>query len=325
MIDISILLSKVILLLLMIVPGFLLAKLKLSTPGLGKGVANIILYAAQPALIIKGYIREFDGDVLSRALTVLLFALITHLVFILLAFVVFRDGEIARRRVLRFATVFTNAGYMGIPLICAIFDDEYAIYASIYVIVFNIFCWSLGAFIYTDERKFISFSKMFLNPASVATYVGLLFFLTPLNRLIAPLGDSTAMVDVIRAIPYDLIDGLQAMVAPLSMLLIGLRLAEIDFHGILRDCSMYVYLVLRLLISPALVWGIMKLCMVLGILNDGVVMTVILLSASTPAATATTMFAEKYDGDSVYASKLVSVSTILSIATMPTVALLLYL
>jgi predicted permease len=133
------------------------------------------------------------------------------------------------------------------------------------------------------------------------------------------------MVDVIRAIPYDLIDGLQAMVAPLSMLLIGLRLAEIDFHGILRDRSMYVYLVLRLLISPALVWGIMKLCMVLGILNDGVVMTVILLSASTPAATATTMFAEKYDGDSVYASKLVSVSTILSIATMPTVALLLYL
>ncbi len=323
MIDISILFSKVVLLLLMIIPGFLIAKCKLSIPGLGKGVANIILYAAQPALIIKGYIREFDAEVFSRALQVLLYALITHLLFILLAFVVFRNGDIARRRVLRFATVFTNAGYMGIPLICAIFDDEYAIYASIYVIVFNIFCWSLGAYLYTDERKYISLRKMFLNPASIATYVGLLFFFTPLNRLIAPLGEGTAIVDVVRAIPYDLIDGLQAMVAPLSMLLIGLRLAEIDFRGVLRDKQMYVYLLLRLLVSPALIWGVMKLCMLIGILNDGVVMTVILLSAATPAATATTMFAEKYDGDSVYASKLVSVSTILSIATMPIVALLL--
>jgi predicted permease len=227
--------------------------------------------------------------------------------------------------VLRFATVFTNAGYMGIPLICAIFDDEYAIYASIYVIVFNLFCWSLGAYLYTDEKKYISLRKMFFNPASVATYIGLLFFLTPLNRLITPVSGSSAFIDVLRAIPSDLIDGLQATVAPLSMLLIGLRLAEIDFHGILRDRGMYVYLVLRLLISPALIWGVMKVCMLLGILNDGVVMTVILLSAATPAATATTMFAEKYDGDSVYASKLVSVSTILSIATMPAVALLLYL
>ena len=324
MIDISILFSKVVLLLLMIIPGFLMAKCKLSTPGLCKGVANIILYAAQPALIIKGYIREYDAAVLNRALTVLIFALITHLLFIFLAFVVFRNGDEARRRVLRFATVFTNAGYMGIPLICAIFNDEYAIYASIYVIIFNLFCWSLGAYLYTDEKKYISLRKMFLNPASISTYVGLLFFLTPLNRLITPVAGSSAFVDVLRAIPYDLIDGLQAMVAPLSMLLIGLRLAEIDFRGVFRDKPMYGYLVLRLLISPALIWGIMKICMLLGILNDAVVMTVILLSASTPAATATTMFAEKYDGDSVYASKLVSVSTIISIATMPAVALLLY-
>ncbi|MBQ8718105.1 MAG: AEC family transporter, partial [Clostridia bacterium] len=89
MIDISILFSKVVLLLLMIIPGFLMAKCKLSTPGLCKGLANLILYAAQPALIIKGYVRDFDAEVLSRALTVLVFSLITHLVFIGLAFGVF--------------------------------------------------------------------------------------------------------------------------------------------------------------------------------------------------------------------------------------------
>ncbi|MBQ7318753.1 MAG: AEC family transporter [Clostridia bacterium] len=325
MIDISILFSKVMLLLLMVVPGFIMAKCKLSTPGLCKGIANLILYVAQPALIIKGYVRDYDSEVMKRAAWVFVFALIVHLLFTALAFTVFRKGDEGRRRVLRFATVFTNAGYMGIPLICAIFNDEYAIYASIYVIVFNIFCWSLGSFIYTDEKKYISLRKMFFNPATIATYVGLLMFITPLNRLIAPLGDTHTLADIARSIPYDLMDGLQALVAPLSMLLIGLRLAEVDLRGAFRDRQLYVYLVLRLLISPALVWGVIRLCMLAGIMTDEVVMVVILLSAATPAATATSMFAEKFDGDSVYASKLVSISTLLSLATMPAVALLLYL
>lgn len=323
MIDISLLFSKVALLLLLIVPGFLLAKCKLSTEGLGKGLANVILYAAQPALIIKGYIREYDPEVLTRALLVLLFSLLAHLLFIALAFTFFRKGDLARRRVLRFATVFTNAGYMGIPLICGIFGDEFAIYASIYVIVFNMFCWSLGAYLYSGDKKYISPRKMFFNPATIATYLGLLLFLTPLNRLIAPLGESHAMADILRSIPYDVINALQSMVAPLSMILIGLRLAQIDLRGIFRDKQLYGYLLLRLLVSPALVWVLIRSCMALGWLRDPTVLTVVLLSSSTPAATATTMFAEKFDGDSVYASKLVSLSTILSLATMPAVALLL--
>ena len=325
MIDISILFSKVALLLLMIIPGFLMAKCKLSTPGLCKGLANLILYVAQPALIIKGYVRDYDPEVMKRAAWVFVFALVVHLTFTALAFGVFRKGDVGRRRVLRFATVFTNAGYMGIPLICAIFNDEYAIYASIYVIVFNIFCWSLGSFIYTDEKKYISIRKMFFNPATLATYVGLLLFITPLNRLIAPLGQSHTLIDIARSIPYDLMNGLQALVAPLSMLLIGLRLAEVDLHGAFRDKQLYGYLGLRLLLSPAIIWCIIRLCMLVGIMTDEVVMVVILLSAATPAATATSMFAEKFDGDSVYASKLVSISTLLSLATMPAVALLLYL
>jgi predicted permease len=109
------------------------------------------------------------------------------------------------------------------------------------------------------------------------------------------------------------------------MLLIGLRLAEVDLRGAFRDKQLYGYLVLRLLVSPALIWGILRLCILLGLMTDEVVLIVILLSAATPAATATSMFAEKFDGDSVYASKLVSISTLLSLATMPAVALLLYL
>lgn len=326
MIDISILFSKVALLLLMIVPGFLLAKGKLAPDSLGKGISNLILYAAQPALIIKGYIREFDMEVFRRALLILLFSLITHLLFTAVAVTVYRKGRPeAQLRVLRYATVFTNAGYMGIPLICAIFNAEYAIYASIYVMVFNIFCWSLGCFLYTKDKTYMSPRKMFLNPASISTYVGLLLFFTPLNRLLAPLPAVYTFSDVLKSIPYDLIDGLQALVAPLAMILIGLRLAELDWKRAFKDSYLYIYLFVRMLFSPALVWAITKLLMFIPLFNDPVVMTVVLLSAATPAATATSMFAEKFDSDSVYAGKLVSISTLVSLATMPLVALLLWI
>ncbi|MBQ7377259.1 MAG: AEC family transporter [Clostridia bacterium] len=326
MIDISILFAKVSLLLLMIVPGFLLAKARLAPDGLGKGLSNLILYAAQPALIIKGYIREFDMEVFKRALLVLLFSLITHLIFTAIAFLTYRRGRPENQlRVLRYATVFTNAGYMGIPLICAIFNAEYAIYASIYVMVFNIFCWSLGCFIYTKDRRYMSPRKMFLNPASISTYVGLILFLTPLNRLLAPLPATYGFIDVLKSVPYDLIDGLQALVAPLAMILIGLRLAELDWKRAFKDLHLYIYLFVRMILSPAIVWAVTKLLMLIPVFDDPVVMTVILLSAATPAATATSMFAEKFDGDSVYAGKLVSVSTLISLGTMPLVALLLWI
>ena len=80
-----------------------------------------------------------------------------------------------------------------------------------------------------------------------------------------------------------------------------------------------------MILSPAIVWAVTKLLMLIPVFDDPVVMTVILLSAATPAATATSMFAEKFDGDSVYAGKLVSVSTLISLGTMPLVALLLWI
>lgn len=324
MIDISILFSNVALLLLMIIPGILLSRAHLAGEGFGKGIANLIFYIAQPAMIIRGYIREYDPQVMRRALLVMLFSFLAHMLFAGIAFLLYRKGkEEPQLKVLRYATVFTNAGYMGIPLICAIFGEEYAIYSSIYVMVFNFFCWSLGCFLYTEDKSYISPRKMFLNPASISTYIGFVFFFTPLNRFIAPLPDVYGFMDVLKSIPYLLIEGLQALVAPLSMMLIGLRFAQINWREALSDPWLYGYLVIRMLISPALVWLLMRGLMQISVLYDPVVVTVVLLSAAAPAATATSMFAEKFDGDAVYASKLVSASTLSSLGTMPLVALLL--
>ena len=66
----------------------------------------------------------------------------------------------------------------------------------------------------------------------------------------------------------------------------------------------------------------MKLLTLVGVPLSETVTTVVLLLSATPAATSSTMFAEKYDCDAVYTSRAVMISTLLSIATMPLIVLL---
>lgn len=310
MIDVSTLFISVLLLLLMIVPGVLMSKFRLSNDLFGKGLANLILYITQPALIIYAYIRDFDREILFRAIAVLLFSIVAHIIFALISFSLYKAYPRDLRQIFRFATIFTNAGYMGIPLIKSILGDEATIYASIYVIIFNVFFWTIGCYIFTEDKKYISIKKALLNPSTISTFIGFLFFFLPINQYVP-------------GVINNLLVSLKDMVAPLSMIVIGLQLSKINIKGVFKDLKMYKFLVLRMLIIPTIIWGVLKLASICGY-SDPTVMAVTLLCSATPVATATSMLAELYDGNSPYASKIVSISTILSILTMPLIALLLY-
>ncbi len=325
MIEIDVLIAKVLVLLLLMIPGFLLSKIGFIPEKFGKGLANIILYIAQPALMIVAYNCDFDMDILIRAGFVFLFSILAHTLYTVVALLVYRRAPETVKSVLQFAMIFTNAGYMGIPLIESLFaetDPNVGIYASIYCLVFNIFCWSVGSYVYSHDKKYISPRKAFLNPVVVASAVGLLLFFTPLNRWLDGNVGGEASV-LLASIVKDTMVALKSLIAPLSMFLIGMRLAEIKWKGILKDRYLYPYIALRMLILPALTFCLVKLFALVGVYNDATAATVLLLSAAAPAATATGMFAELFDGNSVYAGKLVAVSTLLSIVTMPVVALLL--
>ncbi len=309
--DIAIsLIYNVGLLFLMLLPGIILAKSGLSTDGLGKGLANLVLYIAQPALIIVAYIRPYNAEILWNLIYVFIFSILAHLLFAVVAFLCYRRAEDSIRRMLRFATIFSNAAYMGIPLIVAVLNEEAAIYASVYSITFNLFIWSLGVFLCTDDKKQASPLKVLLHPVTISSAVGLLLFFLRIDAYVPTIATEALTL-------------LKNLVAPLSMIIIGLRLAEMNFRGVFRDRYLYQFLALRLLILPSIIYLIMRVLMLIGLPVSQTVLTVILVSASTPAATATSMFAEKYDCDATYAGKLVSISTLLAVVTMPIVSLLL--
>lgn len=324
MINPTILATQVAVLVLMMIPGFLLAKFNLVGNDFGKSISNLVLYAAQPALIIMGFVSvDFDVSILLRMLAVFLFALVAHLIFYGISLLFYKNAPQKKKSVLTFATVFTNAGYMGIPLLEALFANEFpeiAIYGSVYIFAFNIFCWSLGPYLYTGDKKYISVRKMFLNPATISTFVGLfVFFLSAFS----PIRDAVIMPFVRgESIVRSLIVGMKNLVAPLSMLLIGYRFASVKLRGVFRDKYLYISLFVCLFLSPALIFALVRIFALLGIYNDPLTLSVLLMSSAAPAATATGMFAEKYDGDAAYASLIVSFTSVLCVISMPLLSLL---
>lgn len=322
MIKISLLFISVFTLFCYMIPGFILRKTKLANEGFAKALSVFTLYVAQVAMLLHGFMVEFDLSVLKGIGLVFLLGFISHSLFYILARRMFKKAPERMRRVLQFGIVFSNAGYMGIPVISDVFGPEYTIYATVYVVWFNVFAYSLGRLIYTDDKKYISVKKIFINPAVIPIGIGLIIFLSGAGGWIQSMLTQTTFAGEIVNIFYNVIVVLKNMVAPASMMVIGARLADISFKGILKDKYIYPFVFIRLFLFPAIMWAIMKILNIVGFI-DGTVMSIVLILTSTPAAAITTMFAELYDGDSPYAGKLVALTTVLSIATMPIVALLL--
>ena len=317
----------------MMLPGVVMKKCKLSTDTFGKGLSNLVLYIAQPALILRSYLRAYDSKILVNMIYVFLFSIVAHLIFTFVTFFCFKKTPDEKRRMLRFAVIFSNAAFMGMPLIESVIGSEALIYASIYNITFNGWLWTLGVYICTADKDIdgdgvddgreirkndgVNVAKVLLHPTMIAAFIGLVCFFLSLNANV-----SKESLPVYSRFIVEVLDGLKSLVAPLSMIVLGLRLAEIDLKGFFKEKDLYVCLALRHVLLPVAVFAIMRVFAIFLNLHIDV-MTSVLIMASAPVATSATMFAEKYDCDSAYVSKVVAVSTIISIVTMPLMALLL--
>ena len=260
------------------------------------------------------------------------------MLFTLVALLFFRNVESRRAGMLRFVSVFANAAFMGIPLVEALLGAEAAIYASIYNITFNLFLWTLGVHFCTDEgrdedadgdhdfadrlihtrrqsRIENSLVKVLVHPVTIASVIGVIFLCS---------GIRVATFEGIGLDFFtDTLAMLRALVAPLSMVVIGLRLPEISFAGLHKDVPVWTFLSLRHILLPLGVVLLCKIPALLGAPLSETVTTVIVIMACAPAATSATMFAEKYDCDAIDTSRMVAVSTLLCIATMPLILLFL--
>ena len=289
--------TQVVILFILILLGVALTKAKILTEKGVSSMTDMVLILVTPCVIIKSFIREFDKSVLKNLLISFLIAFLAHIGFIILSHLIIRSKEKATERVLRFGAIFSNCGYMSIPLQQAILGDIGVFYAASYVAIFNLFIWSYGIITMSGDKKYLTPKKMILNPGIIGLVIGLIIFLfsIPLPKLISE--------------PINYVASLNT---PLPMIIIGYHLSNSNLLYGLRSFKCILAMRLKLIVFPALAMGVIYLC---GIRGDMLVSSVI--SCSAPTAAITTMFASKFSADTPLSVNMVSLSTVLSLITMP--------
>jgi len=292
--------NYVLILFILIGVGFVCNKTKILTASALKEMTNFVLYIVTPCVIINSYQREFDKNMLRGLLITLAAAILSFAINILLTHLLVKNKDKRREKTLRFGAVFSNCGYMSLPLQEAMLGEIGVFYGATYIAVFQIMLWTYGVILMSGSIKSISLKKIIINPGVLSTAFGIVLYVFSVS----------IPFTVLEPIKY-----LAALNTPIPMVIVGYYLAQASLR--LKGVSAYVSLVLRLIVSPLIMIAIL-LC--LGISGDIAIACTI--AASAPVAAATTMFSEKFDGDTTLSATFVSITTILSIITMPLVVAL---
>ena len=289
--------TQVFELFILIALGYLCGKTRMLNEKAVKSITEVVLYIVSPCVIVKNFIRPFDMNMLSGLLTAAVAALCIHGVSIAIAMLLFHDKIPEKNRVYRFALIFSNCGYMSLPMQEAILGSDGVFFGAVYIVVFNIVMWTFGVWLSTGSSKDLSAKKILLNPCIIGMAVGMVIFLL-----------SVPIPDVLeKPIGY-----MASLNTPLPMMIVGFYLSQSKISEAFKDAKGFICVLLRLIAVPLIAFGGMMLCGV-----RGTILITCVIAASAPAAAATTMFAAKFDNDAGLSVKLVSLSTLLSVITMP--------
>ncbi len=308
--------QKVGLLFIIIALGFVCQKIRLLTKEANKCMADIVMYFVTPCVIINAfsstlYSKDELLGILKNIAVVAVASIGMHILMILAVYFLFRFKDDDRRRVMRFAAVFSNAGFIALPLAQALIDTdgshEGALYAAVFLAVFNIALWTWGLVDMSGQKSAMNWKKIVFNPGIIGVVVGMLIFTSPLY---VSWGGNAGIK--LPALIMDVLSSMSALNLPLPMLMVGYYLGEADLKAAFRDGWSYFCMAMRLLVFPLITLGVLY---ALGL--RGNVLTVLVIGASAPVGATTTIFSAKFERDTELSVRLVALSTILSMVTMP--------
>ncbi len=296
--------QQVLVLFILIAVGFACGKAGMLTEHASKKMTDVVLYIVTPCVMVNAFQREFSVELLGQVFLAAGIAALILALSIVLVKLVFHDKNVARKKVLQFAVVFSNCGFMSLPLQKALLGDDGQFFGSIFVAIFNVFCWTYGLVDMSGDRKQLSLKKIVLNPGIIGVVAALILFVCRVQ------------LPVFAAEPVRHLANLNT---PLPMLIIGYYLSKADFKKAFTDAGAYVAMAIRLAVIPlAVLFGMAPF----GLDRNMVIAFVIACSA--PTAATTTMFAAKFDRDVALSVNIVTASTVFSIITMPAVVSLAY-
>lgn len=294
-------LQQVLVLFLLIVAGFAVKRLGVVSDAIIKELGNLVLNVTLPAFLITSMNMPFSPEVLRSSGMFLVISLSVYVFGILVVIPATRllhvDGK--ARDVYEYVILFSNFGYMGYPVVNMVFGSQGVFYAAIYTLPFSFLVWTHGVYVLRrhGDAQGPAQKRIQLNPSLVAIFIGFALFLMSV-KLPGAIFDALSLIG--------------SVTTPLSMMFIGFILADSKLKEMALDWKVYAFSVLRLLMMPMVVYYTLTW---LGF--EGLLLGVPVVISAMPAAANAAIIAAQYKSDYRLASRVVFISTLASIATIP--------
>ncbi len=284
---------------ILIAVGYIITKKGIFGPEARRDMTNVVIYIILPCNIFHSFEMALSIDMLRECAIVFIIGFAAQLIYMLLNKCLYQRFPVERRVVMQYATITNNVGFMGLPVIASVFGATGALYTSIILIPMRLFMWTSGLSLFTSSDKKQQLRQLATHPAIWAVILGFAYLFSPV-RLPEFLSGSINVIG--------------SCLTAMSMIVVGSILSEVNFRSLL-DKACFYYSAFRLILIPAITFVVLRLMSI-----DPVVTGVAVLASGMPAATITAMLAKKYGADSAFASKLIFVSTLLSLVTLPIIA-----
>lgn len=292
--------NQILIMLFIMIVGSICYKIKLINKEMNKYLSDLVLMLVNPLVIFLSYQREFEDTLLQGLLISLLLATITHVLAIIIAKLIIRKKDKPEDGVLeRFAVIYSNCGFIGIPLVNGIFGSEGVFYITAYMTIFNLFVWTHGVISVSGKKDRRTIVQAFVSPSVIATISGFLLFVL---RIQLP-------ETLVEAMSY-----IGNMNTPLAMMVAGVTIAQANLVKLLGKLRIYYISFLKLIFIPV----VMLLIFSLFDLSREVLLTSV-LAAACPTGATINLFSIRYKKNYLYASEMFAVTTVLSVITIPLV------
>jgi len=300
-------LTNVSIMLVYMAMGYALCKSGKGVADHAKSMSGLLIYILSPGMIINSFLRtEFTQDTAVRILEFFLATLVTQILFFLLLYVILhKKYENPAYRILTAGAVLGNVGFLGMPIISGIYPDQPIVtcYSSIYVMSMNLLVFTVGIFLITNDKKFISLKSAIMNPTTISILIALPLFLFKVQ---------------LPAVADNIIALFAKMVTPFCMIILGMRLSATKWKDLFSRTFVYVACALKLIAYPLFAY----LCVYFLPFFDETFKVAVLVLSATPTGAVVGSMAELHECEQELSANVVLLTTIFSVITIPIILLL---
>ena len=301
------LIEQIMVMVIMALAGFLAAKAGVITGKESRTISQLVIYVAVPCALTDAFQTELDGDKLEGLAVAFLASCVLHALYLAMTWLLARTGHPLTPGE-QGSVIYSNSVNLVMPIIAGTLGTEYIIYTCPYMVAQSALMWTHGQALMGGEKQ-LNLKKIVTNPCICSIFLGMVLFFLQIR---------------LPGAPGSAVSSLGSCIGPLSMVVIGILLAETDLKQALTSVRMYWVTGLRLLVFPlvsaAVLWGVER-CWGHG--EGEAVMLVTLLCAIGPSATTITQLAQMFRSpESRYVSSINAVTTLLCVVTMPIMILL---